>query len=189
VVKRASSSCYWFRCLKPGSILAECNFCVESARTGSDSTHSVRSPTDWLGLHTVRAECTRSPLDSTQSMRSAHGLRAESAQSVRSAQGPMGHCKLLYFLYMFCCFLWRVSVKWSGRPVLKRFPRSAIDPSDDVWRFWCFDGLFCQTGSDCRQRQHWNRVVINDTDLVDVLFKWRGSERIRFSNILGLRVI
>ena len=34
-----------------------------------------------------------------------------------------------------------------------------------------------------------NIVVINDTDLVDVLFKWRDSECIRFSNILGLRAI
>jgi hypothetical protein len=34
-----------------------------------------------------------------------------------------------------------------------------------------------------------NIVVINDTDLVDVLFKWRDSERVKFSNILGLRVM
>ena len=55
VVKRAFCSCYWFRDLKTGSILAQCNFCAESAWRPK----IMRSPQRAHSLCGVRAECTQ----------------------------------------------------------------------------------------------------------------------------------
>jgi len=59
-------------------------------------TDSVRTP---YGLHGLRTDCsdsTRTPHGLARTSTSPCGLRTDSVQSVRSAQGPVGHCKLLF---------------------------------------------------------------------------------------------